>query len=219
LTSPDAAGEAAQPAAREEEEKQGFVEFLKELPILVVVAFAIALLIKTFLFQAFYIPSGSMENTLLPNDRVLVSKLDYRFGDPRNGQIVVFAGPDAVTPIDRGPLRNFLRSIAVAVGLASSEQDFIKRVIAIEGQTLEIRDGAVHVNGKTVKEPYLHDEAPISCSGRFCGPIKLGKDEVFVMGDNRANSRDSRVFGPIKESTIVGRARVLIWPPGRFETI
>lgn len=220
MTSEPVPGDQAASAGKEEEkDEEGLVDFLKELPILIVVAFAIALLIKTFLFQAFYIPSGSMENTLLPNDRVIVSKLDFRFGDPHRGQVVVFVGPDAPPKIDRGPVRNFAHSVAVALGLASSEQDFIKRVIATSGETVEIKDGAVFVNGVKLKEPYLHDTAAISCSGRFCGPLKLHKGELFVMGDNRLNSRDSRVFGPIRESVVVGRARVLIWPPGRFKVL
>lgn len=219
MTSEEAPREEQVEEAPEEDKKQGLVEFLKELPILIVVAFAIALLIKTFLVQAFFIPSGSMENTLLRNDRVLVSKLSYRFGEPKRQDIVVFVGPDAPAPIDRGTVRNFLRSIGIALGMISSEQDFIKRVVAIEGQTVEIKEGAVWVNGKPLDEPYLHDNGPITCAGEFCGPIKIRKDELFVMGDNRANSRDSRFFGPIRESTIVGRARLLIWPPSRFEVL
>ena len=200
------------------DDKEGFVDFLKELPILIVVAFAIALLIKTFLVQAFFIPSGSMESTLFKDDRVLVSKLSYRLGDPDRGDVVVFEGPEAFTPPkeDRGPIGNFFNSVAIGLGLKSSKQDFIKRVLATEGQTIEIRDGAVTVNGKKLKEPYLHDTAPVTCSGRYCGPFKVPRDQVFVMGDNRSNSRDSRVFGPIPEAKIVGRAFVLIWPPDRF---
>lgn len=219
MTSEEAPGEEKAEEAPEEEKKQGLVEFLKELPILIVVAFAIALVIKTFLVQAFFIPSGSMENTLLPDDRVLVSKLSYRFGEPKQGDIVVFVGPDAPAPVDRGAVRNFLRSVGVALGMISSEQDFIKRVIATEGQSVEIKEGAVWVNGKPLDEPYLHDNSPISCAGEFCGPTKIKKGELFVMGDNRANSRDSRFFGPIKHSTLVGRARLLIWPPSRFKVI
>ncbi|MGH2811855.1 MAG: signal peptidase I [Actinomycetota bacterium] len=215
--------EAEEEPGRQEgdEKKEGLVEFLKELPILIVVAFAIALLIKTFLFQAFFIPSGSMENTLLVGDRVLVSKLSYRFGEPRRGDILVFRGPESFTPPaqDRGPIGNFLHSVAVGLGLRSSEQDFIKRVIAVEGDEVEVKDGSVFVNGNRLRERYLHDRAPLACSGQFCGPLEVPDNEVFVMGDNRANSRDSRVFGPIDESDIVGKAFVLIWPPDRFESL
>ncbi len=191
----------------EEKKKDSFIDFLKELPILIFVAFGIALLIKTFLLQAFYIPSGSMENTLLKDDRVLVAKFLYRFTDPAQGDVIVFASPleASIPKEDHGPVGNFFNNLAEGLGLKSSERDFIKRVIAVEGQTVQIKEGAVFVNNRKLDEPYLHDKMPISCaSQQFCGPIKVPTDKVFVMGDNRGNSQDSRVFGPIPESSIVG---------------
>lgn len=197
------------------ERKEGFVDLLKELPLLIIVAFGIALLIKTFILQAFFIPSGSMENTLLVGDRVLVSKFLYRFAEPKNKDVVVFASPLGGTTqeADDGLVGNFLRDAAEGLGLRSSETDFIKRVIATEGQTVEVKEGAVFVNGKKLTEPYIHDQTPMP---KFA-PVTVAKDTVFVMGDNRGNSQDSRVFGPIPKSTIVGRAFILIWPLDRLD--
>lgn len=202
---------------RHEKEKGGALQFLRELPILVIVALGIALLIKTFVVQAFFIPSGSMENTLMIGDRVLVSKFLYRFTEPKYGQIVVFVSPygERAPEIDRGPVGNFFNGIAEGLGLKSTEKDFIKRVIATEGQTIQVKDGAVHVDNRKLSEPYLHDTSPLP----DYGPTKIPQGRVFVMGDNRNNSQDSRVFGPIAKSSILGRAFVLIWPPNRFELL
>lgn len=199
----------------DEKEQDSFIDFLKELPVLIVVAFGIALLIKTFLLQAFFIPSGSMENTLLVGDRVLVSKFLYKFGDPERGDVVVFISPlGASNPKeDRGPIGNFVNGISEGLGLKSSERDFIKRVIATEGETVQVKEGSVFVNGKKLYEPYRHDQLPMP----DYGPTKIPKNKVFMMGDNRSNSQDSRVFGPVAEEKIVGRAFVLIWPPKRLD--
>lgn len=198
----------------DEKKKDGFVDFLKELPVLIIVAFAIALLIKTFLAQAFFIPSGSMENTLLVGDRVLVEKVSYRFRDPRYHDIVVFRSPTApeLGRVNRGPIGNFLNGVAEGLGLRSSERDFIKRVIATGGQEVKVEGGAVFVDGRKLNEPYLHDRSPLP----DYAPAKVPKGQIFVMGDNRLNSQDSRSFGPIPESSIVGRAFVLVWPPSRI---
>jgi len=202
---------------RKEKHKGGALQFLRELPVLVIVALGIALLIKTFVVQAFYIPSGSMENTLMIGDRVLVSKFLYRFSEPKYGQVIVFVSPfgDTNPKVDRGPIGNFFNSIAEDLGLKSAEKDFIKRVIATEGQTIQAKQGVMFVNNVKLHEPYLHDSGPIP----DYGPTKVPKGKIFVMGDNRNNSQDSRVFGPISKSTILGRAFVLIWPPGRVHIL
>lgn len=199
------------------EEREGFIDFLKELPVLIVVAFGIALLIKTFLVQAFFIPSGSMENTLLIGDRVLVSKVTFHIRDPKRGDIIVFVSPtEAFNPRpNRGPIGNFINSLGEGLGLKSPERDFIKRVIGLPGQTVQVKEGHVWIDGKKLTEPYIHDQVPMP----DYGPLKVGKNELFVMGDNRGNSQDSRVFGPIKESSVVGRAFVLIWPVDRFRIL
>ncbi|HWD07984.1 MAG TPA: signal peptidase I [Actinomycetota bacterium] len=194
------------------------MSFLKELPILIVVAIAIALLIKTFVVQAFYIPSGSMENTLLINDRVLVSKFVYDFGSPRRGQIVVFVAPPNVTdaPVPPTGFGGFINSIKEAIGLPSTERDFIKRVVAVGGDTLQIKNAKLYVNGKAVNEPYLDANARLPSSMPNFGPITVAPHRLFVMGDNRGDSDDSRVFNTIPVSSVVGEAFVRIWPLNRF---
>jgi len=199
----------------EEEKEDTFIDFLKELPVLIVVAFGIALLIKTFLLQAFYIPSASMENTLVEDDRVLVAKFLYKVSDPKREDVVVFISPlqGQVPETDHGPIGNFFNGLSESLGLRSTETDFIKRVIGTEGETVQVKEGAVFVDGKKLTEPYRKDQAPMP----DFGPVKVPKDKIFVMGDNRFNSQDSRVFGPIPESSVIGRSFVLVWPPGRFD--
>ena len=190
--------------------------FWRELPVLVVLAFVVALLIKTFLLQAFYIPSASMEPTLVEGDRVLVEKISYRFHDPRRGDVVVFEKdvgppPGTIAPEDDGsPWQDLVDGVRGLFGFPTAgTQDFIKRVIAVEGDTVEGRDGQVFVNGEPVDESYLGPGTEISPFG----PAEIPPGMIFVMGDNRTNSDDSRSFGPIEVDTVVGRAFVLIWPP------
>ena len=154
---------------------------------IVVGALAVALLVKTFLIQAFYIPSGSMLPTLHQGDRVLVNKLDT---DPSRGELVVFERPPG-QPDD---------------GI----KDLIKRVVGIAGDTIEARDGTVYVNGEPLDESYLADGVVTSNLERQTIPA----GHVFVMGDNRGDSADSRVFGPIDADLIVGKAFVRVWPLG-----
>lgn len=191
--------------------------FVKEIPILILVAFAIALLIKTFVVQAFYIPSASMENTLLINDRVLVSKFIYDFRSPKPGDIVVFVAPAAalgdVPPAPKG-VSGFLNSMKEALGLPSTQRDFIKRVVAVGGDTVQIRNSTLYVDGVAKNEPYLHDHNPSSMPD--FGPITVEKNHLFVMGDNRGDSDDSRFFKAIPVSSVIGEAFMRIWPPGRL---
>lgn len=196
-------------------QKQGLGQFLKELPVLIVVALGIAILVKTYVVQAFFIPSESMEDTLQVNDRVLVSKFSYRLGEPEYSELVVFVSPlqRRVPEGQQGPVGRFVDGIAEGLGFKSSEQDFIKRVIAVEGQTVEIKEGSLYVDDEQLAEPYLKDDEGM---GDYRSE-PVPQDHVFVMGDNRSNSEDSRKFGPIPESSILGRAFVRIWPLGRIE--
>ena len=218
LPAPD--GEPEQPTQdggkhRETEEKKGGpLGFLKELPGLILIAFALALLIKTFLIQAFFIPSQSMVPTLRVGDRVLVNKLVYDFGEIQRGDIVVFENPDLQEP-DRNVFQDVWHWVTEGLGFSSDPtKDFIKRVIALPGETIEVRNGRVFVDGQRIKEPYVSSMRDRSDFAKFTVP----QGHVFVMGDNRPNSQDSRSsLGPIPEDKIVGKAFVLLWPPSRIE--
>jgi signal peptidase I len=193
--------------------------FWRELPVLIVIAFAVALLIKTFLLQAFYIPSASMEPTLREGDRVLVEKLAYRFGEPERGDVVVFERDLGVVPApeDSDSLwEDITNAFKGLFGFPTgTSQDFIKRVIAVEGDEVEAEDGEVLVNGERIDESYL----PGGVETTSFGPVDVPSDHIFVMGDNRNNSDDSRNFGPVKVDEVVGHAFVLIWPPADVSTL
>jgi len=194
------------------------------LPILVIIALGLAFILKTFLIQAFFIPSGSMEDTLQVGDRVMVNKLAYTFGDIERGDIVVFNGVDSWDPeievADSGnPITNSLRSIAGAFGFASpNEKDYIKRVIGLPGDHVECCDpqGRIMVNGIPIDESeYLYNgNKPSADNFNTVVP----DDRIWVMGDHRAASADSRAHmpepggGAVPIDSVVGRAFVVIWP-------
>ncbi|MFQ5555486.1 MAG: signal peptidase I, partial [Acidimicrobiia bacterium] len=186
--------------------------FLNELPVLIAIALVVAVVIKTFLIQAFFIPSGSMKDTLEINDRVLVNKLSYRFGDVGRGDVIVFDDPRGPETDGESVVGAFLRNLAESVGLSTPQSEFIKRVIGLPGETVEIREGVIFINGAPLAESYL---APGTRMPDF-GPELVPPDTVFVMGDNRNASQDSRVFGPIPKEDIVGRAFTIIWPPSNW---
>ena len=204
---------------------------IAELPLLVLVAFLIAVVIKTFIMQAFYIPSGSMKPTLQIGDRVLVEKVTSWLGGPGPGDVVVFArntfpgkkGPDLPWYRDA---QNYVREL---LGLPTGrEEDYIKRIVAEGGDTIRYEGSPreLYVNGEKVEEDYLPrpDNSSSSIVAGNC-PAKMKASEngcvvpagtVFVMGDNRNNSADSRSIGPVDEDKIVGKAFVIIWPPSDF---
>jgi len=208
--------EAPEPSDKKQsEEKHGPLQFIRELPGLVLMAFLLALLIKTFLFQAFFIPSGSMEPTLMPGDRVLVNKIPYYFHDPRRGDIIVFENPHPGTEPDRGIIGGFFHWLGTGLGFSkpgTAEEDYIKRVIGLPGDVLEAHDGHVYVNGQRLTEPYLDGVKTADF-----GPTKVPDGQLFVMGDNRNNSLDSRFsLGTVPIDKVVGKAFVIIWPPSRI---
>jgi signal peptidase I len=182
-----------------------------ELPVLVIIAFAIALVIKTFAMQAFYIPSVSMEPTLDVGDRVLVEKIGYRFGSPARGDIVVFQRDLQA----QGPSPSIWTRIGDAFrelfGFPTTgRENLIKRVIAVGGEEIEGRNGRVYVDGEPLDEPWLPDgEVPTF----DFPPTPVPERMIFVMGDNRDESGDSRSFGPIPEDRVVGKAFLSVWPP------
>ncbi|MDT3443790.1 MULTISPECIES: signal peptidase I [unclassified Pseudofrankia] len=209
----------ARPGRGDREDGRG--SFLRELPVLVLIAFVLALLIKALLVQAFWIPSESMERTLLINDRVLVNKVVYHFRDVHRGDIVVFNGDgtgfqsheSVIAPPSNGFSR-FVRGTQNLLGLgAPSDKDFIKRVIGVGGDTVSCcdSDNRVMVNGKALDEPYVfeNDFQPFA-------PVKVPDGRLWVMGDHRGASSDSRANGTIPTSAVVGRAFVRVWPLSRF---
>ncbi|WP_330173378.1 signal peptidase I [Streptomyces sp. NBC_01498] len=199
---------------------------MTEIPLLITVALLIALVLKTFLVQAFVIPSGSMEQTIRIDDRVLVDKLTPWFGSrPERGDVVVFKDPggwlqdEAEVPPDDPIVVKQVKQALTFIGLLPSadEQDLIKRVVAVGGDTVECcdQDGRVVVNGVPLTEPYLNPGNPPS---KLDFQVKVPTGRIFVMGDHRSNSADSRFHldeefrGTVSEGEVVGRAVVIAWP-------
>lgn len=154
------------------------------------VAFVLAQLIMVSVAQAFQVEQYSMEPTLLPHDRVLVDKFLYRMRQMHRGDVVVLKYP------------------------LNQSRNYIKRIIALPEDTLEVKGGKLFINGRNRVEPYLNG-AP---QGNY-GPFRVPADSVFVMGDNRNNSEDSRAFGPVKTDLIVGQAVFIYWPPNRMRQL
>lgn len=169
------------------------------------------MVVKTFLIQPFWIPSVSMEPTIQVNDRVMVNKLAYQFGEVGRGDIVVFTNPMEPESTETLP-EAVIRSVLEAVGIRTRGlDDLIKRVVGLPGETLEIKDGEMLIDGSPIAETYTD----ASFLPDF-GPVVIPDDSVFVMGDNRDESFDSRRFGPIPIDHVIGRAFVVIWPLSRF---
>src|SRR5215203_5051084 len=174
---------------RSSKERGSLLEFL----IILLVAFALVFgLVRPFIVEAFYIPSESIMPTLEVGDRVFVNKFIYRFAEPERGDIAVFES------------------------IEGSEQDLIKRVVAVPGDTVAVQNGVLFVNGQPQEEPYVNEAFP---DGSFFGPTTVPEDSVFVMGDNRGNSRDSRFFGPVSISNVEGEAFLTFWPPSHVDLL
>jgi signal peptidase I len=164
----------------------GVLEFLIILLVSFVLVFGF---VRPFIVEAFWIPSASMVPTLKYGDRVLVNKFIYRFTEPQRGDIIVFKSVEG------------------------DGQDLIKRVVGVPGDEIAVRGGKLFVNGEPQKEPYVNKKYP---DRSFYAPTTVPKDHVFAMGDNRANSQDSRIFGPVPEKNIEGEAFLRFWPPDRI---
>ncbi|MFF4042051.1 signal peptidase I [Streptomyces sp. NPDC001816] len=223
-TGSDGTDEAARPPKKPR-------SFWKELPILIGIALVLALLIKTFLVQAFSIPSDSMQNTLQQGDRVLVDKLTPWFGsEPERGEVVVFHDPDNWLAGEPAPNPNAVQKVLSWIGLMPSaeEKDLIKRVVGVGGDTIQCKGtGPLTVNGKALNEPYVYPgNTPCSQDdqgGQF--KVTVPKGYIWVMGDHRQNSRDSRYnqsdknHGMVPVDKVVGRAIVKAWPINRWGTL
>ena len=174
---------------------------IREWVVVIITAILIATVLRTFVVQQFYIAGPSMETTLFGDDRVLVNKLAYRFGEPSRGDVIVF---DRIT----------------VNGDTVQHDDLIKRVIGLPGETIEIRDCDVYIDGERIDEPWLSVDMRdttvdpgIRCGTSSVSPTAIGSNQVFLIGDNRPMSFDSRMFGPVDIDVIVGKAVVVIWPP------
>ncbi|MFH0732658.1 MAG: signal peptidase I [Candidatus Omnitrophota bacterium] len=171
---------------------------IREYAEAIIIAFILAMIIRTFVVQAFKIPTGSMRPTLIEGDRILVNKFIYRFKEPKRGDVIVFRYPE-----DR-------------------KKDFIKRVVAVPEETLEIKDGNIWINGELAQEPeqvrkiYYYNQGPY---GRERETIKVPKDNFFVLGDNSGSSRDSRYWGFVTRKEILGQAMVIYWPLTRLRKV
>ena len=159
---------------------------------LIACALLVAFVVKTFVFQAFYIPSESMVPTLQVGDRVLVNKLADRLHDPHRFDIEVFHAPK---------------------GTETAEiKDLVKRVVGLPGETIEGRDGQIYIDGQLLPEPFL----PQGTQSRTFGPVKVPPHQYFMLGDNRQFSKDSTYFGPIQRKAMIGRVFLRIWPLNRI---
>ena len=207
----DGAGQTWRPVEpAKADRKRGGGSFLKELPVLLLIAFVLAFLLRTFVVQVFYIPSSSMEPTLQINDRMVVEKVTYRFRDPHRGEIAVFEGDElGAVPEGQGTVQRAVRGVGQFIGIVpASARDFVKRVVGLPGDEILIEGGQVFVNGEPLDEPYvIYDD-----QSDF-GPVTVPEDRLFFLGDNRPNSSDSRRgLGFVATDHLVGRAGVIIWP-------
>ena len=222
---PEAPGKS--PAKTAPRKKKKSRSFWKELPALIVVALILTLVIKTYAIQAFYIPSGSMQNTLAIGDRVLVNKVVYDTRSIHRGDIVVFSGDGSWNPQTRPASSNvfakFGESVASMFGFARDQNDYIKRVIGVPGDHVACCDalGRVTVNGVPLNERSYLFPGNLPSQNRFS--VTVPQDSLWVMGDHRDVSWDSRGHrvgypggGSIPESSVVGRAFIIIWPYSKW---
>ena len=182
-------GEAAQELAGSRERYKA-IRLVLEVVVIVAAAFLLALLIQQFVLKPFVIPSPSMEPTLVQGDRVLVNRLVYHFRSPKRGDVIVFHPPGVETT-----------------------EPFIKRVVAVGGDTVAVHDGVLWVNGQAQNEPFIKEHPIVEDYPE----VHIAPGYVWAMGDNRNNSGDSRLFGPVKEDEIIGEAFAVYWPIGRMK--
>jgi len=180
--------------AKPERMKKAYLRFLIEIGIAVVIALVLTGLLKTFVAQPYQVPTGSMESTIMIGDTIIAEKITYAFNPVQRGDIVVF--------MDK----------------TQTDRILVKRVIALAGDVVDLRNGSVIVNGVALDEPYTHGRASYPLTSTYLNmtiefPYTVPAGSIWVMGDNRTHSADSRYFGPILEDSVLGRVIVVIWPP------
>lgn len=166
------------------------MEQVRDIVETVLIAALIAIVIRVFVFEPFLVDGPSMETTLFTGERLFISKLSYRFATPKRGDVVVFKYP------------------------LNPSKDYIKRCVAIGGDTVEVRLGRLYVNGNEVQEPYVRHPGVYDMKA-----VIVPEDCIFVLGDHRTNSEDSRVFGPVKLASVKGKAVLILWPPSSIRLI
>lgn len=206
-----AAGAPARSTGRPPRDDDSLSSFLKELPVLLLIAFGLAFLLRTFVVQVFFIPSESMVPTLQVDDRIVVEKISYLFDGPDRGDVVVFAGEEGFPTADETGLQRVVRGVGQFLGVVPVDaRDLVKRVIGLPGDQVVLSDGQVSVNGQPLDEPYAQLDQD---DGEYTVP----EGQLFVLGDNRDNSADSRSsLGFVDLDNVVGRAVLKIWPLDRF---
>ncbi|MEX1178050.1 MAG: signal peptidase I [Nitriliruptor sp.] len=209
--SEDVAAPGDRSAARPDRDRSSG-SFLRELPVLLLVAFVLAFLLRTFVLQVFFIPSASMEPTLTVDDRMVVEKVSYRFREPERGEIVVFEGESDTVELETDAASDLVRGVGQFLGVVpASARDFVKRVIGLPGDEVRIDGGQVFVNGVPLDEDYKVEE------DTDYGPVIVPDDRLFFLGDNRPNSSDSRrSLGFVARDNVVGRAVVILFPLDHF---
>lgn len=185
------AAEESKIPSRSSKRKKKEKSALREMLEVVVVALALAFLIKTFVVGNFWIPSESMVPTIEVNDKVIVTNFSYWFAEPERGDVIVFRFPH------------------------DPKKDYIKRCIGLPGETIQFKDSKLYVNGELVEEPYL----PEGLEFEDYGPVQVPEGQYFMCGDNRNHSSDSRVWGFVEKKLIIGKAQVIYWPFARWTTL
>jgi signal peptidase I len=177
-------------ASREHERRSATYRILLELPIILLISFALVFgFVRPVIAAPFYVGSQSMVPTLMVWDRILINKLAYDFAEPQRGDIVLFESPEG------------------------GEEPLIKRVVGLPGDTIEVRAGKLYIDGRRQREPYVNNHLRTMQSPY--GPTEVPEGHYFMMGDNRGNSADSRFFGPVPEENLIGEALFRFWPPSR----
>lgn len=198
---------------------QGDRKTWRELPILLISALVLAIVIKSFLVQAFFIPSQSMEPTLMPGDRILVCRVCLHFGSIHRGDVLVFSDPHPVPGTGRSTVGSFLHWLGQGIGVAQPENpDYIKRVGALPGETWEIRRGVLYIDGRKINRPF---QSPNKDTRSF-GPQKVPPGTLLMLGDNPLESGDSRFppseggLGYVPIDKAIGKAFAIVWPLSRI---